>query len=818
MARFVRNAGKLNLYFYGCFIISCLFLLPYCNCTTDEKSSKHDSKADNIKLKALHSSKDHLSRHVAGKLKNIKAASSFFGKAKTRKNAPRKTFVDKNGEKRDNFVTIPEPFPVNRFEEQPYLDRHTNYVPQPYPVEHVQYVAKPIAVPVEVPNQLRVQHFHIHKDLHRNPCLNGGIYAVVHHDYICICPKEFRGKNCQDRNYCSSGPCKNNGACEEMVNGYKCLCARGFMGNHCEEKNPCQPNPCKSGGSCTISDEDEGFQCICSSGNKGKRCELVDKCKPSPCKNGGTCEEREGKSICLCTHEYKGPTCQEERQCFQQPCLNGATCLEHDEGFNCTCPAGFTGEFCGEHVCHPSPCMHEGRCSVESGHFKCVCPPLFKGDVCEIPHPCHIRPCLNGALCVDSFSGYNGYPSKWNHGSLHYLCICRPGYTGLNCEVDVCKNCDPYAKCINNTCICNPGYKGDGFHCQREARLCHPNPCKNGATCKENPQGGYDCLCIGGYSGSKCEEKNPCIPSPCRHKGQCVALQNADYRCVCHSSRYSGKDCEKITDSCLPNPCLNDGECINEDGKPACKCKGSFSGQFCETCKCPKSLAPNTADLICDAVGECVCPGGFTRDSKGQCLAARAYSPCLNKPCKNGGTCRRISGSQYECICASPWIGNSCETNGCSPNPCLNSGTCYVEDKLRKCHCKLPYTGPRCEEDPTNVGKSPKREVCHPNPCENGGLCQVVVGGYDCNCPVQFTGAHCEVDKCSKCDAEALCIAGICRCKKGYIGTGFHCVEAGGSSSCKTCPSNAKCFQNVCQCTDGFAFKGDQCVASVKIG
>ena len=34
--------------------------------------------------------------------------------------------------------------------------------------------------------------------------------------------------------------------------------------------------------------------------------------------------------------------------------------------------------------------------------------------------------------------------------------------------VDVCKSCDPYAKCINNTCICNPGYKGDGFHCERK--------------------------------------------------------------------------------------------------------------------------------------------------------------------------------------------------------------------------------------------------------------------------------------------------------------------------------------------------------------
>ena len=38
-----------------------------------------------------------------------------------------------------------------------------------------------------------------------------------------------------------------------------------------------------------------------------------------------------------------------------------------------------------------------------------------------------------------------------------------------------------------------------------------------------------------------------------------------------------------VTDSCLKNPCLNDGECINEDGKPACKCKGRYSGQFCES-------------------------------------------------------------------------------------------------------------------------------------------------------------------------------------------------------------------------------------------
>ena len=45
----------------------------------------------------------------------------------------------------------------------------------------------------------------------------------------------------------------------------------------------------------------------------------------------------------------------------------------------------------------------------------------------------------------------------------------------------------------------------DEYVVSGEAKLCHPNPCKNGAQCKENIQGGYDCLCAAGYSGAKCE-------------------------------------------------------------------------------------------------------------------------------------------------------------------------------------------------------------------------------------------------------------------------------------------------------------------------
>ena len=33
------------------------------------------------------------------------------------------------------------------------------------------------------------------------------------------------------------------------------------------------------------------------------------------------------------------------------------------------------------------------------------------------------------------------------------------------------------------------------------------------------------------------------------------------------------------------------------------------------------------------------------------------------------------------------------------------------------------------------------------------------------------------VDKCADCDANADCFYGKCRCRKGYIGTGYVCVE-----------------------------------------
>ena len=47
------------------------------------------------------------------------------------------------------------------------------------------------------------------------------------------------------------------------------------------------------------------------------------------------------------------------------------------------------------------------------------------------------------------------------------------------------------------------------FFCPEIPHPCHPNPCKNGAKCKELQGGEYDCECPPGTSGKHCEGKEP---------------------------------------------------------------------------------------------------------------------------------------------------------------------------------------------------------------------------------------------------------------------------------------------------------------------
>ncbi|KAL9961557.1 hypothetical protein ACROYT_G030517 [Oculina patagonica] len=624
--------------------------------------------------------------------------------------------------------------------------------------------------------------------------------------------------------YCSSGPCKNGGKCVEISNGYKCTCLAGFTGETCEEKMFCSPNPCEHDGQCV--ETLQGYKCVCQDSYTGVHCKDTNPCFPNPCQHGGSCENVNGVARCLCHSEYHGTYCTESYVCYVNPCHNGGICVENPLA-PCRCPRGYVGKYCTDHVCHPNPCLHGGACRVvdhplgsrnNKWKYHCSCSEWYRGSICQIPHPCVRQPCLNGGTCVDALTSDGDYEKRERMYdlalpslNLHFLCHCLLGFTGSMCEIDTCSLCHQYADCINQHCICKPNYIGDGMHCQLKTGHCHPNPCLNQGTCSEGLDGTYDCQCVPGYCGPHCKDIcEPCLLWPCSHGGKCIP-KGEKRICICDPP-YVEPDCNGTAPNlCEPNPCKNGGKCkfLPEKNDYICEdCLGRFTGKDCSECNCPKAKprpdGKTVVDAICDKIGECMCPtiadGGEATYTPNGCVLGAA-NPCANKPCVRG-TCIVDSGFQFSCVdCPPPYYGLRCECTSCScEKPCKNGATCVdTGTRQYKCTCLPGFTGPDCSDKVT-----PTERHCLYKKCEHGGTCVERPHGYDCICTPQYTGPHCGVDRCANCHIDAECIYGQCRCRKGYIGTGYVCEKIDKETECGVCPVHHHCVQGLCVCIPGF--------------
>jgi Notch-like protein len=122
-------------------------------------------------------------------------------------------------------------------------------------------------------------------------------------------------------------------------------------------------------------------------------------------------------------------------------------------------------------------------------------------------------------------------------------------------------------KDINNELL-KTGYSGS--HCEIDIDECQSNPCANGGTCYDKPNG-FKCLCLRGFYGSRClSDVDECASNPCFNGGTCEDDIN-QYICHCPKG-YSGQRCEKETDECASNPCHNNGKCLDLHAKYQCIC------------------------------------------------------------------------------------------------------------------------------------------------------------------------------------------------------------------------------------------------------
>ncbi|XP_068705354.1 fibropellin-1-like [Montipora foliosa] len=702
---------------------------------------------------------------------------------------------------------------------RPHHVHHFKGFPVPVRVLKYEHIPEPYYVPYKPTPDYTVLHVHVSDPV--NPCMNGGLPLSSQFGYHCLCSKDYHGRFCDAKLYCSSSPCQNGGVCEEIENNYQCQCKTGYLGYNCEEKNVCRPNPCMNDGQCV--ETSNSYRCYCRPGFIGKDCEDLDYCDPNPCQNGGVCEQRLGFHECICREAYKGKVCELKRICFSNPCKNGGQCIEDDPSYPCICPRGYSPPHCKVHVCDSSPCQNGGRCvpNKEGKYwtYRCKCSLLFKGQRCELPNPCVANPCLNGGTCIDTYSKYTGFPKDWDIGYLHYYCACPPEYSGQKCEENLCLKCNANASCVHGRCICNEGFRGDGFKCTVIHDPCFPSPCQNNGTCTKGPDQSFDCTCPKGYYPPLCEKppNDMCRPNPCKNRGICVNEGGA-FRCICPAD-FLPPDCtNKTVDPCIPNPCQNKAKCHPSKDKKSfiCQCEGRFKPPLC-TCDCPKGDLRNNPPILpqrCKETGDCYCPASadgkeYSETPKG-CERARG-NPCSSNPCQNDGRCFVNDDKlSFFCQCPDECSGDLCQNCNsdkiCTPKHCKNGGTCIVVGRKPFCKCPLGYQPPNC------VTKyMQEHNACHPNPCQNGGSCRNVgLNKHKCICTAQYSGINCERDKCMDCDVQANCVNGRCKCRRGYTGSG-HRGDCKLTLVCQTCPLNAVCVDGECSCINGFYLINDIC-------
>ncbi|XP_061664962.1 cadherin EGF LAG seven-pass G-type receptor 3 [Syngnathoides biaculeatus] len=128
-------------------------------------------------------------------------------------------------------------------------------------------------------------------------------------------------------------------------------------------------------------------------------------------------------------------------------------------------------------------------------------------------------------------------------------------------------------------------------------------------------------------------DDNVCLREPCQNYMKCISVLRfnssapfisspsilfrpihpiAGLRCRCPLG-FTGDYCETEINLCYSNPCLNGGVCARKEGGYTCICREDYTGDKCE----------------------------FDRRRGG----------CVPGVCRNGGTCRELSGGGFRCEC-----------------------------------------------------------------------------------------------------------------------------------------------------------------------
>ncbi|XP_076650087.1 nidogen isoform X4 [Halictus rubicundus] len=331
--------------------------------------------------------------------------------------------------------------------------------------------------------------------------------------------------------------------------------------------------------------------------------------------------EDDGSAICVDVDECTAGN---------HACSPDAQCINQEGSHTCECRAGFTGD--GQD-CERIPSCEDVRCE---NHMTCMmvdgapnCYPIDRGS-CEVENNCS-----SNSVCV------------FNEETQKHACVCLPGFQsdGYTChpEADTTTTDEPpEPQCEDDTCWCANGWEYRNYECVRQEEesrtvyyqrdyVCNADEdCSENEKCSYNPTSSRrECSCISGYSkvDGRCVVSD-CSTNPrqCHVNAQCVSVSDGGYQCVCIEG-YSGDgtyQCVEDHIGCnVLNNCGRNAVCgyNKTSANFACICQPGFYGDgfMClPQSSCRRDPALCSPDATCVPAGDnqfaCVCNEGYNGD------------------------------------------------------------------------------------------------------------------------------------------------------------------------------------------------------------
>ncbi|KAL1374937.1 hypothetical protein pipiens_020398, partial [Culex pipiens pipiens] len=585
------------------------------------------------------------------------------------------------------------------------------------------------------------------------PCKHDAVCANTWNDFVCTCPRGYKGKFCQEIQFCELQKCPQHATCQNLDTGYECISNMTFH----DDNEPLRYsfNP----GSAELLHHRQT-----ASGKDN----IMDTIEISyRTKFGGTLLSVQDSDMYfeistimkLVTVSWRLSSELPEQYRFQ---------YDEDDNYgwhtvfvrvtsNGKLEAGWKG---WETALDPQPAIsvtidYMAYKHLFSGKFF-----IYLGGTSPLA-PIDNNSIVNGGTDKGStFKGCLGetrvggyllpffphdviYPDTFHFTGAHFnLSSAQPEEGCILCFQQSCKN---GGICSNPSekyaCDCPAGYENDD--CSQNIDECLTANCTNNSTCIDGVAS-FTCQCLEGYEGELCEfEIDECRSNPCRNGGSCTD-RIAGFTCEC-TEEYAGPTCDVFRlVTCDNQPCKNGSTCNDGFNSTTgnnftCSCKPGFSGPLCDIRFCDVERCQN--DAICmtndEGIPICLCNSGYTGR-----LCEIEVNECESAPCQNGGQCDDFING-YRCNCTGTGFeGRNCELDidECIAEPinCGGRGECINTRGSFRCRCNQGMCGKECAQaDPC---------IAVPNICENGGICIEDCDRehrYKCNCTVGFIGVNC---------------------------------------------------------------------------